>query len=35
MLSGNLGLGEMQVVIHHLQSGMPKYFLEGKDIAAV
>lgn len=35
VLDGDLGTGEMQVVINHFEGGMPQDLLQAEDIASV
>ena len=35
VLGSNLGTGEVEVMVHHLKSGVPQYFLQAENVAAV
>lgn len=35
VLRSDLGTGEMEVVVHHLQGGVTEDFPQGEDVAAV
>jgi len=35
MLSGNLGTGEVEIMIYHLEGGMTEDFPEREDITAI